>query len=50
MELNRPDVVAEVRAAFEAYERALISNDVPTLDAFFWDDPHTVRYLSLIHI
>jgi hypothetical protein len=44
VELNRPDVVAEVRAAFEAYERALLANDVATLDAFFWDDPHTVRY------
>jgi ketosteroid isomerase-like protein len=31
-------------AAFERYERALISNDVAALDALFWNDPSTVRY------
>jgi hypothetical protein len=44
VELNRADIVAEVRAAFEKYERALIDNDIATLDAFFWDDSDTVRY------
>ena len=42
--INLPDVVAEVTAAFAAYEAALISNDVATLDALFWDSPHTIRY------
>jgi ketosteroid isomerase-like protein len=44
MEVDLPDVVAEVRAAFESYERALVSNDVAKLDAMFHDDPHTIRY------
>jgi len=44
MEIDLPDVVAEVRVAFERYEKALVSNDVPTLDKLFRDDPRTVRY------
>jgi ketosteroid isomerase-like protein len=44
MEIDRPDVIAEVRAAFEAYERALVTNDVATLDALFHDDPRTIRF------
>ncbi|MFQ3618255.1 MAG: oxalurate catabolism protein HpxZ [Cyanobacteriota bacterium] len=44
MEINRPDVVAEVTAAFERYEQALVSNDVATLDELFWQSPHTIRY------
>ncbi|MGI4944379.1 MAG: oxalurate catabolism protein HpxZ [Janthinobacterium lividum] len=43
-DINLPDVVAEVTAAFAAYEAALVSNDVATLDALFWDSPHTIRY------
>lgn len=44
MDLDLPDVVAEVTAAFERYERALMSNDVETLNATFRDDPRTIRY------
>ena len=44
MEIDLPDVVAEVRAAFDRYEKALVTNDVATLDAIFRDDPRTVRY------
>jgi len=44
MEVDLPDVVAEVRAAFEAYERALVANDVAVLDATFRDDPRTIRF------
>jgi hypothetical protein len=44
MEIDLPEIVAEVRAAFERYEKALVSNDVPTLDELFRDDPRTVRY------
>ncbi len=44
MTLDDPDVVAEVRAAFDRYEAALIGNDTATLDALFWDSPNTVRY------
>ena len=44
MEIDLPEVVAEVTAAFERYEQALVTNDVPTLDAIFRDDPRTVCY------
>lgn len=44
MEINIPEVVAEVTAAFERYEKALISNDVTVLDELFWQSPHTIRY------
>jgi hypothetical protein len=44
MEIDLPEVVAEVRAAFDRYEKALVSNDVATLDAIFRDDPRTIRY------
>ncbi len=44
MEINLPDVVAEVEEAFARYEAALISNDVPVLDSCFWDSPQVIRY------
>jgi len=44
MDIDLPDVVAEVTAAFDAYERALVANDVATLDAMFRDDPRTIRF------
>ena len=44
MEINLPDVLADVSAAFERYERALVTNDVAVLDELFWDSPHTLRY------
>ena len=44
MEIDLPEVVAEVRDAFERYEKALVSNDVAALDAFFHDDARTIRY------
>jgi hypothetical protein len=43
-EINRPDVLAEVTAAFERYEDALVHNKVEVLDELFWDSPHTLRY------
>lgn len=44
MEINRPDVLAEVEAAFALYEAALVGNDVVTLDRLFWQSPATLRY------
>jgi hypothetical protein len=44
MEIDLPEVVAQVQAAFDRYERALVSNDVAGLDAMFHDDPRTIRY------
>jgi hypothetical protein len=43
-EINLPEVLAEVTAAFQRYERALNGNDVAALDELFWDSPHTLRY------
>ena len=44
MQIDLPEVVAEVKAAFERYELALVSNDVAALDALFHDDARTIRY------
>jgi hypothetical protein len=44
MRIDLPDVVTEVRAAFERYEKALVSNDVATLDEMFRNDQRTIRY------
>jgi len=44
MEVDLPEVVAEVKAAFDAYETALVTNNVDALDRLFRDDPRTVRY------
>ena len=44
MNIDRPEIVAEVTAAFERYERALVSNDVETLNALFHPDARTIRY------
>jgi len=44
VEINRPDVVAEVRDAFERYEAALVGNDVKVLDELFWNSGFTLRY------
>ena len=43
-EINLPDVLAEVTAAFARYEVALNENDVAVLDELFWASPHTIRY------
>jgi hypothetical protein len=44
MEINRPDVVAEVAQKFLAYEQAINTNDVETLDLSFLDSEYTVRF------
>ncbi len=44
MKINDPKVLAEVTAAFERYEKALLTNDVAVLDELFFDDPNTIRY------
>ena len=44
MDIDLPEVVAEVREAFGRYEQALVQNDVAALNAFFRDDARTIRY------
>ena len=43
-ELNRGEIVTEVRAAFEQYERDLVANDIERLVEWFWGDGRAVRY------
>jgi ketosteroid isomerase-like protein len=42
--VDDPAVVAEVTAAFDAYEAALVAGDNETVCALFWSDPRTVRF------
>ena len=44
MEINNPEVVSEIKALFERYEKALMANDVTALNAFFWKDRLTLRF------
>jgi hypothetical protein len=44
MEINLPDVVAEVTAICDRYENALVHNDLAVLDELFWNSTHTLRY------
>jgi ketosteroid isomerase-like protein len=44
LEINIPEVVAEVTQAFRRYERALVDNDVAALDGLFWNSPNTLRF------
>jgi hypothetical protein len=42
--IDDPATLAEVTAAFESYERALMENDTAALDAMFWNSDEVVRY------
>ena len=44
MTVNDPEVVAELRALYPRYEKALVSNDVDTLMAMFWSGPEVMRF------
>ena len=44
MQINDPIALAEMTAAFDAYERALIGNDIEGLNRLFWESPLTLRY------
>lgn len=44
MDVDIPEVVAEVTAAFVAYERAFVANDTAELARMFWQDARVVRY------
>lgn len=44
MEINTPEVMAEVTRAFYEYEHALTTNDLDTIDKLFWKSPFTLRY------
>jgi Protein of unknown function (DUF3225) len=42
--VNVPEVLAEVEKVFYRYEKALNENDQPVLNELFWNSPHTVRH------
>ena len=42
--INDPAVIAEILALHESYEAALVSNDVETLTAFFWNSEWALRF------
>ena len=44
MLINEPDALAGLTQAFAEYEKALVTNDIATLDRLFWHSPHTLRY------
>ena len=44
IDINRPDVLAEMQAAFARYEDALVNNRIDVLDELFWNSERTVRY------
>ncbi len=44
MQINAPAVFAELTQCHEVYEKALMANDVDTLDALFWNSPHALRF------
>ena len=44
MDINLPEVVAEVTAAFARYEAALVGNDISALQELFWHDDRTIRF------
>ena len=44
LEIDLPEIVAEVKAAFARYEDAILSNQVEVLNEPFWQDDRTLRY------
>jgi len=44
MQINDPEVIAELRALYPEYEQALVTNDAETLTRMFWASPHVMRF------
>jgi hypothetical protein len=44
MQINIPEVVAELQALYPKYETALMANDAKTLTQMFWASPHAMRF------
>src|SRR6478752_7644793 len=42
--VNEPAVIAEVTAAHDDYETALMANDIDSLDRLFWNAPEALRF------
>jgi len=48
--VNDPEIIAEIIRLHDAYEKALVANDVAALTGAFWNSPHVVRYGVNEHI
>jgi hypothetical protein len=48
-QVNDPEALAELTAAFAAYERALVGKDIAALNRIFWDSALTLRYGTRAH-
>jgi len=44
MQVNDPEVIAELRTLYPLYESALVNNDVETLTRMFWASPYAIRF------
>ncbi len=44
LEVDVPQTLAELTTAFDAYERALLDNDIAAVNEFFWNNADTVRF------
>lgn len=44
MQINDPEVLAQLRRCHDVYEKALIDNDAHALGELFWDSPHALRF------
>jgi hypothetical protein len=44
VDIDIPEVLAEMKAAFARYEDAIINNKVEVLNELFWKDDRTLRY------
>ncbi len=44
MQINDPEIVAELQQLYPKYEAALMANDAETLTRMFWASPHAMRF------
>ncbi len=44
MQINDPEIVAELQQLYPKYEAALMTNDSETLTRMFWASPHAMRF------
>lgn len=44
MQINDPEVLAELRTLYPLYESALVNNDVETLTSMFWASKYAIRF------
>ncbi|MFM0213096.1 DUF3225 domain-containing protein [Paraburkholderia sediminicola] len=44
LDINRADIIEQVRAAFERYQKAQAEQDLEALDHLFWDSEQTIRF------